>query len=396
MILFLACTLSLTGLAQEATRSRQVPGLRPYDVDLTVMTREENDSVRMVAELWRNYVESFSKAPADDPDRRNMWVNGSDDYLAEFDDGVLLYSSFRENRLLDIRKIGPGAYEIVVGTSSKLPGEELNGWIECVYRVCALNVADSGDREYNPFRLRNWLDAVLPILPKTTIGNIDFYCSPGCDVPESVGEETADFVAALCREYGFEHRKRLRYVVAATVDQCEHLSGYLFNAYSNPLMNSMTVKPADVRFYGRLFGQSTILTNYFDDHRDLCLLIVRSQYPKAMQMLQDGFGFFHGGYMSHSYETVKSCLKDYLSEHENIDFSEEDLFYDLTMPLKIGESEVVVPIEGLLGSLFIEYGWKNGGPKLVRKMLSCQDYPELLKVVGVEKEAAGNFIKKLL
>ena len=54
----LMLSLSFSVSAQKVTRSRQVPGLRTYDTDLAVMSREEKDSVRMVTELWKNYVDS--------------------------------------------------------------------------------------------------------------------------------------------------------------------------------------------------------------------------------------------------------------------------------------------------------------------------------------------------
>lgn len=38
---------------QTVTSSAQIPGLRPYKVDLEYMPRAEKDSVRMVAELWK-------------------------------------------------------------------------------------------------------------------------------------------------------------------------------------------------------------------------------------------------------------------------------------------------------------------------------------------------------
>ena len=129
----LMMALSFSGSAQKVTRSRQVPGLRTYDTDLAVMSREEKDSVRMVTELWKNYVDSYSSASVSEQERRSMWVDGMQDYLAEFDDGVLLYSSFRENKILDVRKIAPGTYQLSVMTSSKLPGEDFYGWNECVY-----------------------------------------------------------------------------------------------------------------------------------------------------------------------------------------------------------------------------------------------------------------------
>lgn len=393
----LMMALSFSGSAQKVTRSRQVPGLRTYDTDLAVMSREEKDSVRMVTELWKNYVDSYSSASVSEQERRSMWVDGTQDYLAEFDDGVLLYSSFRENKILDVRKIAPGTYQLSVMTSSKLPGEDFYGWNECVYRVCALAVARSDDKErrYNPFRLCNWLDAVIPTLSKTEVGVLDYFCAPGCKVPLSDAVEVAGFVDALSNEYGFGFDSRIRYVVAPTVDQCEQFSGFLFNAYSNPMMGSAVPKAADFTFYGRPFGTSTLVSNFYDDLHDLALLVVRSCRPEAFPMIQEGFATFHGGYMSNSYESLKESLRLFMESHEEIDFSNEDLFYDLTMPVKGVGSTVVVPLEGLLGALFVEHAWKNGGASLVKELLACHDYPEVLKVFRVNPEDAGSFIKIL-
>ena len=390
----LILVLSFSCLAQKVTRSRQVPGLRPYDVDLAVMTREEKDSVRMIAELWKNYVESFSTASVPEDVRRSMWVDGMQDYLSEFDDGVLLYSSFRENRILDIRKMAPGIYEIVGMTYSKLAGEDYNDWVECVYRVCAMDVVGGeGTKGYNPFRLCNWLDAVLPTLEKKMVGGIDYYCAPGCQVPEE-GEDVSGFVSSLADEYGFRMKSRIRYVITPTVDQCEQFSGYLFNAYSNPLMGSVVPKAADSKFYGRVFGSRTLMSNYYDDLHDIALLIVRYCCPGAFPMVQEGFATFHGGYMDGSYESLKASFKDYLQKNEKIDFSDEDSFYDHTLPVKLGGSTVVIPLENLLGAFLVEYAWKNGGPNMVKKLLSCHDYPSLLNVVGAKPETAGAFLRK--
>ena len=128
---------ALPAAAQQVTRSEQVPGLRPYKVDLPLMTSAEKDSVRMVADLWKRYVASFTTASVSKEERRSMWMDGAQDYLLEFDDGNLLYASFREDRILDIRKIGQGTYEIVAMTKSRLPGEEYADWVESVFRVLA-------------------------------------------------------------------------------------------------------------------------------------------------------------------------------------------------------------------------------------------------------------------
>lgn len=115
--------------AQQMTSSTQIPGLRPYNVDLEYMSRQEKDSVRMVSELWKAYVESFTSSSADDARRRSFWVDGSPDYLQEFDDGNLLYASFRENRILDIRKLGDGVTNWSPRHSAGFPAMNMKtGW----------------------------------------------------------------------------------------------------------------------------------------------------------------------------------------------------------------------------------------------------------------------------
>lgn len=165
--------------AQESAFSPLIPGLRSFGLDAQVMNRPEKDSVRMVMELWKQYIESFTSLRFSERDRRAMWVDGSEDYLAEFDDGNLLYATFRKTSVLDIRKLNGGTYEIIVLTRSNLPGEYEN-WVESVYRVCAMAVAASSARisgPQNPFRLCNWLDAVIPTLRKQETRNVDWYAS---------------------------------------------------------------------------------------------------------------------------------------------------------------------------------------------------------------------------
>ena len=100
--------------------------------------------------------------------------------------------------------------------------------------------------------------------------------------------------------------------------------------------------------------------------------------------------------MSNSYESLKESLKLFIESREDTDFSDEDLFYDLTMPVKGAESTVVVPLEGLLGALFVESAWNDGGATKVKELLECRDYTEVIKVFQVNPENAGAFIKELL
>ncbi len=395
-LILLASTSPLC-MAQQATQSAQIPGLRPYKVDLEYMPRAEKDSVRMVAELWKGYIESFTSS-ADETKRRSFWVNGSPDYLLEFDDGNLLYSSFRENRILDIRKIGDGTYELIAATFSKLPGEDYEGWMETVFRVCAKAVAPGNGGRDNPFRLSNWLDAELPALTKTSFKGIEYYSSLGCEVPKRTASEMSTFVRAFINEYAPAFSGPIRYVVAPSIDQCERLSGILFNAYSNPLMSSVSGKTSDRVFYGRTFGSGTVMSNYWDDRHDVALLLLRSAWPKSLPMIQEGIAAYHGGYMDLSYSDIKASLRHYLAGKKELDLSDDDNFYDLTIPVagKDGVTAAVVPLEGLIGAAIVEYALNQNGHGMVRSLLECGSYTDLFKTLGIPSSDINDFIRGIL
>lgn len=384
--------------AQEVTRSAQIPGLRPYTVDLEYMPRAEKDSVRMVAELWKGYVESFTSSSVDETRRRSFWVDGSPDYLQEFDDGNLLYSSFRENRILDIRKLGGGTYELIAATFSKLPGEEYEGWMETVFRVCVKAVASGNGGRNNPFRLSNWLDAEFPSLTKTIFKGIEYYCVPGCEVPKKAASGLATFVTRFINEYAPEFQSPLRYVVATSVDQCERLSGILFNAYSNPLMSSASGKNSDRAFYGRTFGSDIVLSNYWDDRHDVALLLIKSSWPKALPMIQEGVAAYYGGYMDISYSDIKSSLRRYLASKKDMDLSDDDNFYDLSIPVagKDGVTAAVVPLEGIIGAAIVEYTIVQQGRSKVKNLLGCQSYSDIFKILGIPSADINDFVRGIL
>ena len=383
--------------AQEVTRSAQIPGLRPYKIDLEYITKAEKDSVRMVAELWKGYVESFTSS-ADETRRRSYWVNGSPDYLQEFDDGNLLYSSFRENRILDIRKLGEGTYELIAATFSKLPGEDYEGWMETVFRVCAKAVAPGNGGKDNPFRLCNWLDAELPALTKTSFKGIEYYSFSDSKVPKRTASRLSAFARTFINEYAPDFSGPIRYVVAPSIDQCERLSGMLFNAYSNPLMSSVSGKTSDRAFYGRTFGSDTVLSNYWDDRRDVAILLLRSAWPKALPMIQEGVAAYHGGYMDLSYSDIKSSLRRYLAGKKELDLSDDDNFYDLAIPVagKDGVTSAVVPLEGLIGAAIVEYSLTQNGHGLVRRLLECGSYADIFKTLGIPSSDINDFIRGIL
>lgn len=393
----LALACPLLAFAQEASYSAQVPGLRPYDVDLRVMSRAEKDSVMMVADLWNGYVESFASFTAESR-RREMWVDGAPDYLMEFDDGNLLYASFRENRIADIRKIGNGVYEIVCTTRSKLPGESYAGWVESVYRVCAMAVARTGGaRGVNPFRLCNWLDAVIPTLEKSTWGPLEYYCARGTKVPShAVVREVRPFVEAMLDEYSILLEEPLRYVVCPTVHDCESMSGFLFNAYSNPMMGSYVPKSSSRDFYGRLFGGNTLMSNYFDDKYDISLLLARKAFPDAPEMMRTGFALFYGGFMNYSYDDLMSCLKKYLEENPDLDLSDEASLYDRYVPVSRdgGQNVIMEPLESLVGAYLVGASARNAGARKIRELLGARAYPELFSILDVPPGGIDAFFRR--
>lgn len=400
IILFsVSLLMALPVVAQQVTRSEQVPGLRPYKVDLPLMTSAEKDSVRMVADLWKKYVASFTTASVSKEERRSMWMDGTPDYLLEFDDGNLLYASFREDRILDIRKIGRGTYEIIAMTKSRLPGEEYADWVESVFRVCAMAVAEPAEGALeNPFRLCNWLDASIPTLAKLSTGKIEYYCDKGCIPDKKVVQSEIQYLEGFLEEYSIGFDTPVRYVVAPDPDRCERLSGFLFNAYSNPLMATVNAKVTSPGFYGRTFGPDTVMSNYFDDRHSVGLLLMRAGYPAALQMMQEGVASYHGGYMTCSYKDLKASLQRFLKDNPGLDMADEDGFYDTIIPLLKGGKPylAVAPLEGILGALLVEHALELEGPAMVRSLLECKKYPDLFAVFGVEARNINQYVRMLL
>lgn len=395
----LALLVAVPSGAQQVTRSEQVPGLRPYKVDLPLMTSAEKDSVRMVADLWKRYVASFTDASISKEIRRSMWMDGTPDYLLEFDDGNLLYASFREDRILDIRKIGSGTYEIIAMTKSRLPGDEYADWVESVFRVCAMAVVKPAEGKLeNPFRLCNWLDASIPTLARMSSGSIEYYCDKGCIPDKKVVQSVTLFMESFLDEYSINFSDPIRYVVAPDPDKCERLSGFLFNAYSNPLMATVNAKSTAPGFYGRTFGANTLLSNYFDDRHSIGLLLVRTGYPSALPMIHEGVAAYHGGYMTCSYKDVKASLQRFLKDNPGLDMADEDSFYDMVIPLlKDGKPNLAVaPLEGILGALLVEHALELEGPGMVRKLLECKNYPDLFAVFGIEARNINQYVRMLL
>ena len=396
LIMLLAASSFST--AQQMTSSTQIPGLRPYNVDLEYMSRQEKDSVRMVSELWRAYVESFTSSSADDARRRSFWVDGSPDYLQEFDDGNLLYASFRENRILDIRKLGDGVYELVAATFSRLPGDEYENWVETIFRVRAEAVASGDNGRSNPFRLANWLDAEMRSLKKIDFKGLEYYCSPGCEVSRRTARRLSAFLRGFINEYVPSFQGQVRYVVASSIDQCERLSGILFNVYSNPLMSSASGKTSDKAFYGRIFGDDIILSNYYDDRHDVALLLLRSAWPNALPMVQEGIAAYHGGYMDLSYSDLKTSLRLYLAGKRDLDLSDDDDFYDLSIPVfrEDGATVAVIPVESLIGAAIVEYALTQYGHGKVRSLLECGRYADIFKTLDIPSADINDFIRGIL
>lgn len=370
-----------------------IPGLRPYSVDGQVMSRAEKDSVRMVMELWQEYVSSFTSPQVSARDRRAMWMDGSPDYLEEFGDGNLLYATFRETRVLDIRKLNAGTYEISVLTRSKLPADYAD-WVESVYRLCAMAVAKPSAKvsgQQNPFRLCNWLDAVLPTLLRQDTPQIAYYSTAG--VPRADARHVSKFVEAFRDTYGLPSETPLRYVVGTSVEECRQWSGFLFNAYFNPLMASVSAKDNSRSFFGKAYPSGIVLSNYRDDTHDIVLSLVRSARPEALPLVVDGMAHYHGGYMTFSYETLKASLRIYLTKHRDLDLSVEDNLYDRYVPVLDGIS---VPLEQLIGAVIVEEAFTRHGAWKVRELLECRGYSRLFPCLGVPVKGIDKWIRTIL
>jgi hypothetical protein len=386
--IFICLAAALFGLSAAAqTSSREIPGLRPYDVDLKIMSVDEKDSVRMVSELWNEYVASFTDEKVSDERRREMWVDGAEDYLMEFDDGNLLYGTFRENKIEDIRKINGGTYEITIVSLSRLPGEN-EGWVECAYRVLAMAVAKAGKGE-NPFRLCNYLDAIVPTLEKTEGQGIVFYAPQYINIPKKTLASVAEFIESFKSEYGISASDEVECVIEPDADACVRSSGVIFNVYHNPMMAQEPLKYTNGRFYGKIFPSGKILTNFFDDNHDIVLSILNREYPDALPMMREGAAIFHGGWMDFDYASLRSCLINFLNLNEGIVLTNMDDLLDVMVPVSRNGSsspEILIPLQYLIGARLADIAFSKYGAWKVKELLECKTYSDLPLKLGSAPE----------
>ncbi|GEM_PF-382984 len=389
-----AAALASMSLAAQ-TRSAQIPGLRPFDVDLKVMSKAEKDSVRMVSELWNEYVSSFTDEKISDQRRREMWVGGASDYLMEFDDGNLLYGTFRENRIEDIRKVNDGTYEITVVTRSKLSGD-YEDWVECAYRVCAMAVAKARQGE-NPFRLCNYLDALALTLQKTEGRGIVYYAPYYINIPKKTLTEVSAFIRSFKSEYGISS-PAVECIIEPDADACAKAAGIIFNVYQNPLMAQEPLKYTNGHFYGRIFHSGKILTNYFDDRHDIVLSILNNEYPDALPLMREGAALFHGGWMDYEYSTLRSNLIKFLSVNKDTNLANMDDLLDILVGISRPSSEsaeILIPLQYLVAARLAEIAYSKYGPWKVKELLACESYADLPLKLGTSLEQLFDLLTSL-
>ena len=163
-------------------------------------------------------------------------------------------------------------------------------------------------------------------------------------------------------------------------------------------MSSASGKNSDRAFYGRTFGSDIVLSNYWDDRHDVALLLIKSSWPKALPMIQEGVAAYHGGYMDLSYSDIKASLRRYLASKKDLDLSDDDNFYDLSIPVagKDGVTAAVVPLEGIIGAAIVEYTIVQQGRSKVKNLLGCQSYSDIFKTLGIPSADINDFIHGIL
>lgn len=53
----------------------------------------------------------------------------------------------------------------------------------------------------------------------------------------------------------------------------------------------------------------------------MALLLIKSSWPKALLMVQEGVAAYYGGYMDLSYSDIKASLRRYLASKKDLDLS---------------------------------------------------------------------------
>lgn len=102
--------------------------------------------------------------------------------------------------------------------------------------------------------------------------------------------------------------------------------------------------------------------------------------------------------MDLSYSDIKASLRRYLASKKDLDLSNDDNFYDLSIPVsgKDGVTVAVVPLEGIIGAAIVEYTIVQQGRSKVKNLLGCQNYSDIFKVLGIPSADINDFIRGIL
>lgn len=102
--------------------------------------------------------------------------------------------------------------------------------------------------------------------------------------------------------------------------------------------------------------------------------------------------------MELSYADLKASLRRFIAGKKDLDFSDDDNFYDLSIPVagKDGETSAVVPLEGLVGAAIVEYSLNQFGTSKVRELLECRSYSDIFKILGIPASDINAFVRGIL
>ena len=125
------------------------------------------------------------------------------------------------------------------------------------------------------------------------------------------------------------------------------------------------------------------------------MILVKADAADQYNTLADFAGKSVG---AQTYSDIKASLRRYLASKKDLDLSNDDNFYDLSIPVsgEDGVTAAVVPLEGIIGAAIVEYTIVQQGRSKVKNLLGCQNYSDIFKVLGIPSADINDFIRGIL
>ena len=331
-----------------------------------------DENVKQIAEVWEKYIQKFQQNP--DTAAILYWntvenKQGEDIIRYNFSGFYYRIKVFTYNIKPSTNK---DFYEI--NSLSLIKNESDINDVVAVFRVCAA-------KENGEFKLYNYFYTIKDRLNNYSVDGIEYYYPCDYIFDKGKAQQSSVFLKNTLEKYNFEQQRKINYIVANSLDECNQLIGFHY-----------TVVSSSNAIAGAFRYPNTLISTNVSHFHELTHSIFNIQFSNAPMILIEGIPTYYGGNTGIDFNDLKITFKKYFTENSQIDLSDFKTLYKSNL-LPDGTNPYYI-----VGALLIDYALKNGGEQAVLRLFEYTDenINEMFSnEFNIKREDIHNFILQL-